>query len=121
MTKELTQEIKEYYWKLAEEKVKNDNNKIAKFIKENNLTSTSTQYDKKSEDYAYIIYDVAKTMWEADGYEEPPSKFVGIKEREKEFTENIFDIINDKFINESQEEIDESFLKLVDKIVGEIK
>jgi hypothetical protein len=38
MTKQLTQELRDYYWKLAEEKVENDKKKIEEFIKENNLT-----------------------------------------------------------------------------------
>ena len=117
MTKELTQELKDYYWKLAEEKIESDNKKITDFIKDNNLASTSMRYHKEGEDYVYTVYDVAKKMWEADDYVERPSKFVGNQEREKEFTQNIFGVIGDKFMRESQEEMDKTFLEGVDKIV----
>jgi hypothetical protein len=117
MTKQLTQELRDYYWKLAEEKVENDNKKIQEFIKENNLTSTSEQFDNRSENYVFTIYDLAKKMWEADGYVDPPANYVNNKEREKDFCKNIIDIINDKFVKESQEEMDKSFIEIVDNIV----
>lgn len=81
MTKELTKELKDYYWKLAEEKIESDNKKIADFIKEYNLASTSELYGENSENYAYTVYEFAEKLWEADGYVHLASKFVGNKER----------------------------------------
>jgi len=117
MNKHLTQELKDYYWNLAKEKVESDREKIKSFIQENDLTSITEEYHEQSENYVLTTYEVAKKMWEIDGYVEPLSNYRNFSEFEGNFCQNIFQIINDKFIKESHEKMDRQFLELVDKII----
>lgn len=113
--KELTKELRAYYSDLASKKIQEDRYKVRKFCEKNNLSPGLEE--ESSENEAYHHYDVAKKLWEADGYTEVPGSYVKTSEREK----NLVDVLMNHIIKDCEEETDKLFFECVDRIVEKEK
>jgi hypothetical protein len=88
MIKILSEALRLSYIKKAQEKIIEDNKKCFEFIKSKGLAISfepiSSHYESEH------IYNVAKDMWEADGYRDTPTKFTRVSENELHFLNNVF-------------------------------
>lgn len=75
------------YLRLAEQKINKDTQELLQFIKLKGLNPSIEEISARNE--AEHIYNVAKKLWEHDGYIEEPSAFVRISEREAKFRDGL--------------------------------
>lgn len=83
MPKQLTESLREKYLRKAEKKILKDTQESIDFIKSKGLDCGFERCSSANE--AEHRYHVAKKLWEADGYYDPPTEFVRISEREAKF------------------------------------
>lgn len=100
----LTPKLRDQYIVKAGKKVMEDAKEAYKLAKEHNL---EFPYGKLSgENEMWYIYDVAKKMWEGDGYKDLPSQFTRVSERENRC---LMDLLSEDAINDLNAEMDRSF------------
>lgn len=83
MPKQLTDSLREKYLRTAREKVLKDTQESIAFIKSKGLDCNFERCSSANE--AEHHYHVAKKLWEADGYYDPPTEFTRISERDTKF------------------------------------
>jgi hypothetical protein len=85
--KKLTNSLYQKYINQAKIKTDKDFNALHEFAKSRGLDCSYARLSGENE--ARLHFEVAKELWEADGYVAEPASFTRINEREKEFTKNI--------------------------------
>lgn len=83
----LTPELNAEYIKKASDKLDRDYNKLKQFAVENNIYVPIIN-PRGDKDYGEMVYYIAKKMWTADGYYDPPAIFKNIKQRERKFAKD---------------------------------